>query len=911
VSIFNPRADAKSRIRFSELFADPAHAVAVAALVVLTFAAFYPALHNGFLDYDDDSLYLNNPYFRGLGWLNIRWAFTTFLMGHYQPLTWLSVGFDYVVWGMNPFGYHLTNLLLHAVNTVLFYFLAVRLLSFVVPPGKDSGIAVGAAVAAALFSIHPLRVESVVWITERRDVLSGMFVLLTVHAYVTAAQAENRSSRGAWLALTLVAYVLSLLSKAVGMTLPVVFLILDVYPLGRLGGSRARWIGPEVRGVWLEKIPFVIFGAAAAIVAAMAQRDTYAMKTFTEYGIGPRVAQAFYGFVFYVWKTLVPTNLLPMYVLPAALSPSQRIYLTCALIVIAATAALIFFRKTWPAGLAVWLCYLAVVLPVSGIAQSGPQIVALRYTYLSCLGFALLAGGGVVYFWRRWGAVTPAAVAGAVSLALVGAVFIYVTRQQIAIWRDTEGLWRYVLSIEPNSTVAHNDLGNILFKRGEVDAAIGHYRQAIRLSPQSGLNHYNLANALARQGKIDEAIDEYRRAVFYAPYQGRAWYSLALLLGGKGETDEAVEDYGRAIKAEPNYPKSYNNLGELLLARGRPEEAARLFRQAIARDPKFAAAYANLGRAFVFQRRPDDARQAVDSALAMDPDLALAHYAKATLLMQQQRFDEAIGEYRKAIAGSADYKPTLYRIGAAYFELGRFNEAAAAYRELLEAYPSRADARYSLGNTLLKLGKPAAAAEQYRAAIKLEPRYTAAHTNLGSVLDMTGDDKAAMAEYRRAIEIDPRYAAARFNLANSLWKTGELDKAIAEYRRAIEIDPRYVEAHTNLAMALDAAGRDEDAAKEFREALKIDPQYTPAEFNFAVFLGERGDADAAVERLRHVIRLTPRDAEAHLHLGRYLFARGERAAAARELREALRIQPDLAAAKEALKEFSADAETSP
>lgn len=911
MSIFKPRADAKSRLRFPELFFEPAHAVAVAVLIVLTFAAFYPSLHNGFLDYDDDALYLNNPYFRGLGWPQLRWAFTTFLMGHYQPLTWVSVGLDYVVWGMNPFGYHLTNLILHALNTVLFYFLAVRLLSFVVPAGKDTGVLLGAAAAAALFSIHPLRVESVVWITERRDVLSGMFVLFTLHAYLTAAQAESWASRGPWLALTLVLYVLSLLSKAVGMTLPLVFLILDVYPLRRLGGSRSRWVGAEVQSVWLEKVPFFIFGAATAVVAALAQQDTRAMMTFAHYGIAPRVAQAFYSFVFYVWTSLWPTKLLPMYVLPYGFSPTQGIYVACALIVIAATAALIFFRKSWPAGLAVWLSYVALVLPVSGIAQSGPQIVALRYTYLSCLGFALLAGGGVVYFWRRWRAVTFAIVGGAVSLVLIGSTLIYITRQQIAVWRDTEVLWRYVLSNDPNSIVAHNDLGNILFKRGEVDEAIGHYRQAIRLKPDAGLNHYNLANALARQGNIDEAIDEYRRAVFYAPYNGRAWYSLALLIGSKGETDEAIEDYGRAIEAEPNYPKSYNNLGELLLARGRSEEAVRLFRRAIARDPQYATAHANLGRALILQRRPDDARQAIDRALAIDPDLPVAHYANAALLMQQQQFAEAIGEYRKAIAGNADYTPTLYRIGSAYFELGRFSEAAAAYQELLQRYPNRADAHYSLGNTLLKLGKPAAAAEQYRAAIKLEPRHIAAHTNLGSALDMTGDDKAAIAEYRRAIEIEPRYAAARFNLANTLWKTGELDNAIAEYRRAIEIDPKYVEARTNLAMALDAAGRDEDAAKAFRETLKIDPQYAPAEFNFALFLGERGDVNAAVDRLRHVIRVTPRDAEAHYHLGRYLAAKGERGPAAREFREALKIQPDLASAKEALRELSTGVGTSP
>jgi len=903
VSIFNPRADAKSRIRFPELFAQPFHVVAVAALIVLSLAAFYPALHNGFLDYDDDALYLNNPYFRGLGWMNIRWMFTTFLMGHYQPLTWVTAGLDYVIWGMNPLGYHLTSLVLHVLNTVLLYYLAVRLLSFVVPPGKDFGVALGAAAAAALFSIHPLRVESVVWITERRDVLSGMFIFLTLHAYVTMAQAESAEARWKWLGLTLILYLLSLLSKAVGMTLPVVFLILDVYPLRRLGGSRSRWYGREVWDIWLEKIPFLAFGAAAAVVAAIAQRDTRAMMTLADYGIASRVAQAFYGFVFYVWKTLAPAGLLPLYEVPWDFNPKDWTYAACAILTVAATAALIFFRKAWPAGLAVWLSYLVLILPVSGIAQSGPQLVASRYSYLSCVGFALLAGGGVVYFWRRWRFVTPALAAGAASLALLASVLVYTTRQQVLVWRDTEGLWRYVLSVDPHASVAHNDLGNILFKRGELDASIEHYRQAIQFKPKSGLNRFNLANALARQGRADEAMAEYRRAVYYAPYLARAWFNLGAFVAAKGNTDEAIELYRRAIQADPNYLRTYINLGELLTVRGEIEEAIGLYREAIARDPKSAMAYANLAHALTSQGQLDEAREAIDRALAIDATYPTAHYAKGALFMRQKQFTDAIAEYRKAIAGDSVYTPTLYQIGNAYFELGRFPEAVAAYEKLLVEYPKRADAHYSLGNALLKLGKADAAAEQYRAAIKLDARYTAAHTNLGSVLEMGGNDRAALAEYRRAIEANPRYAPARFNLANALWKAGELDKAIAEYRRAVDLDPKYVEARTNLAMALDAAGRQDEASKEFRAALKIDPQYVPAEFNLALFLGEQGNVDAAVERLRHVVRLTPRDADAHYHLGRYLLARGERDPAAGEFRAALKLQPDLSAAKDSLQQM--------
>ncbi|HTM10269.1 MAG TPA: tetratricopeptide repeat protein [Verrucomicrobiae bacterium] len=906
MSIFNPTAEAKSRIRFPEFLAlERGHALALALLVVLTVAAFYPTLHNGFLDYDDDTLYLNNPWFRGLGPQQLRWMFTTFLMGHYQPLTWMTLGLDYVIWGMNPFGYHLTNLVLHAVNAILFYFLALRLISFAIPRGDDFAAGIGAAAAAIFFSIHPMRVESVAWLTERRDVLSGAFVLLTLNAYLAAAQAERPAVRKKWLALALAAYAASLLSKAVGMTLPVVFLILDVYPLRRLGGSRERWYGREVREVWLEKTPFFALAVVAAATAAIAQHDSHAMANLTQYGIAPRVAQIFYSFVFYFWKTIAPTGLLPMYEPGSDFNPFQTVYFACALFVIAATAALVFFRKAWPAGLAVWLSYLVMILPVSGIAQSGPQLVAVRYSYLSCLGFALLAGAGIAYVWRRWLAETSAITAVVATLALMIAGLTYLTRQQVWIWHDTESLWRYTLAVEPRSSVAHNDLGNILLKRGEATASIEEYRQAIRFKPKSGVYHFNLANVLVREGQIDEAIQEYRYAVYYAPYFARAYFNLAYHLTSKGKLDEAIDMYKRAVREDPSYSRAYNNLGRIFVGRGRLDEAVFNFRKAIEAQPDFALAYANLGHAFLLQGKFNEAARSVDRALQFNPSLPTAHYVKGMAFLQRKQFAEAIAEYQEAVAGDADYVSLEYEIGNAYFELGRFADAAAAYEKFLQTNPKHSIAHYNLGNALMKMGQSAAAADHYRASIELAPRFGQAYANLANALEMTGDRSGALRNYRRAIEVNPGYAPAHFNLANALWKGGELEQAIAEYRRAVEIKSDYVEARTNLGSVLDAAGKPEAAVEQYRRALKIDPQYVPAEFNLAVFLGEQGEVDAAVERLRRVVKLTPDDAEAHFHLGRYLAKRGELDAAAREFRQALKLQPELASAKQALTELPA------
>jgi tetratricopeptide (TPR) repeat protein len=903
VSIFNPTAEAKSRTRFFDFVSPRAvHIGAVFLVAAVCAAAFYPSLYYGFLNYDDDQLYLNNPYFRGLQWWNIRWMFTTFLMGHYQPLTWVTLGLDYAIWGMNPFGYHLTNVVLHVANAVLFYFLALRLIRLASPSWDEVACAVGAAAAALFFAIHPMRVESVAWLTERRDVLSGFFVFLTLHAYLTAAQAESRAARMKWLGVTLFVYALSLLSKAVGMTLPVVLLILDVYPLRRLGGSNERWYGRGVWDVWLEKIPFFILGGVTAVVAGAAQLDTRAMLSLSRYGIPYRAAQVSYAFVFYVWKTLVPTRLSPLYEVPSDFDPTNWIYIVSALIVIAGTAALILVRKIWPAGLAVWIAYLALLLPVSGVAQSGPQLVAVRYSYLPCLGFALLAGGGVAMLWRR-ARDRAALLAAAAALGAVAVALVFSTRQQVDVWRDTERLWRRALYVDPRTSVAHNDLGNILFKRDEIATAIDHYREAIRLNPKAAMFHFNYGNAMVRVGQTDQAIEQFRLAVELQPNFARGYYNLAIQLAGTGKLDEALNQYRRAVQVDPYYTKAYNNLGHLLVRRGRLEEATAYYRKALAIDPNFAIASANLGYVLVLQEQADAAAQAIDRALAIDPRLATAHYANGALLIHRKQPRRAITEYEKAINGNPDYRFLYYDIGAAYSGLARFKEASVAYEKFLGLYPKSAVGHYDLGITLLKLNQSDAAAEHYRAAIKLDPHYTDAYNNLGTLLDAKGDIAGAITAFRGAIESDPASTTAHFYLANTLHKQGDLRGATEEYRRAVKIDPKYVAARTNLAHALDEQDQQAEAVKEYREVLKIDPDYAPARFNLALLLGERGDVPEGIEQLSRVIEMNPRDAEAHYELGRFLEAGGKKQEAAAEFRSALKLRPGFADAKESLEKL--------
>src|SRR5437016_5956927 len=328
-------------------------------VALLTLTAFLPTLQNQFVSWDDDKNFLENPHYRGLGWTHLRWMWTTHL-GHYIPLTWMTLGLDYLLWGMNPVGYHLTSLLLHAADAVVFFFIVRRLLTRALPSPSERGYAltVSAGVASLVFAIHPLRVESVAWATERRDVLSGLFYLLTILVYLRDCERGERG-RG-WFWLSVAVFVCALLSKSMVVNLPVVLLILDVYPLRRLGGALGWW-SARARRVYVEKIPFVLLAAAASAVALMAQLSHRAMIPVTHLSAPGRLAVSAYGLSFYLWKTVVPLNLSPLYELPRTMNPWAMPFILSYGLVLAITAIALALRRRVPGLVAAWLAYIVVL----------------------------------------------------------------------------------------------------------------------------------------------------------------------------------------------------------------------------------------------------------------------------------------------------------------------------------------------------------------------------------------------------------------------------------------------------------------------------------------------------------------------------------------------------------------------
>jgi Tfp pilus assembly protein PilF/uncharacterized membrane protein len=670
------------------------------------FVAFLPTLRNGFVDFDDDRALLQNLHFRGLRWSNVSWMFTTTHMGPYQPLSWASLAVDYLVWGMSPTGYHLTSLLIHVLNGVFFYFVARELFLLSVPSRSRSRellLCISAGCSALLFAVHPLRVESVAWATERRDVLSGLFFLATVLFYLRAhsggASAEPRRS---WTVLALASYILSLLSKASAMTLPLVLVVLDVYPLRRLTVSPASWPDGRSRKVWLEKCVFLIPAMLFGFVAFVGQRQSGAMKPFVG-GVPSRIAQATFGVVFYLWKTIVPLGLAPLYEDPGWLNLFAWPYWFCGVLVVVLTISVFILRARWPFMLASWTYYVVTLLPVLGVTQSGPQLVADRYSYLACLPWPLLAGAWVFDGLQRSGRQTVVEALKFGRIGVVGIVTIILgilTWNQVQVWHDTETLWRHAIAVGQESTIARYGLGVELVKRGN-DA---------------------------------EAIENFRRTLEIRPSYLDAHASLGFLLQKRGESVEAVTHLREVLEARPRDPTAQMNVGLALVSAGDLDEASLHFREALRLDPKFAAARSNLAMVLEQRGKEDEALQEYREALRIDPSLADARNNLALLLAKRGQAAEAIELFRSILQTDPGYVRARNNLGAVLVEQGRLDEAVDQYREAVKLNPAYATGYLNLGIVLAKQGRVNEAVENYRRALQIEPGLTRARENLDQLL---------------------------------------------------------------------------------------------------------------------------------------------------------------------------------
>jgi Flp pilus assembly protein TadD len=590
--------------------------LAAALVFAVVFLAFLRCLGSGFVDWDDTDNFLRNPHYRGVGAEQIRWMFTTFHMGHFQPLTWLTLGFDYT-WakavlgnGMDARAYHFTNVLLHATNAVLFTFVALRLLAARTGQAASGPALVCAAAFAGLFfGAHPLRVESVAWVTERRDLLSSFFFLASVLFYLQwVRRARNRDPRA--YALALGCFVLGLLSKVSVVVLPVVLLVIDAYPLGRTR-TESWW------RLLVEKAPFFVLSLVFGLIASFGQARHGWLSTLDQHPPAARLAQSAYGLIFYAWKTVLPFGLLPIYEMHFPVNPLNPRFVVAAILVVLAAAGIIAARRRLPGLAAAAVAYVIVLAPVIGIAQNGPQEVADRYSYISCMGWAILAAGACLAAWvARPSLGKPFLLAGALVIAGLGAL----TWRQCGVWRSTESLWTYTAARAPHSSIAQNGYGYVLLEQGRAAEAIPILRESLSIQPTNEKAQHNLWRALKETGDEEGLIAAYRDAIRVQPQLPDPYFNLGNALVRRNDLEGAIESYRTAVRLRPESAIYHGALAHALLRQGDSLEAEAECRRALALDPALHLARYDLALALEAQGRRAEAIAEVKTLLQQQPN---------------------------------------------------------------------------------------------------------------------------------------------------------------------------------------------------------------------------------------------------------------------------------------------------
>jgi Flp pilus assembly protein TadD len=578
-------ARARSRLRAIAL---PERTIPL-AIVLAVVAVFAIGLRNEFVRWDDHVNLIENPHFRGLGLRQLAWMMTTTLMGHYIPLTWLTFGLDYVLWGMQPAGYHLTNLVLHAANAALFYWVAKRLMRAAAPAASEIALRAGAAVAALFFALHPLRAESVAWATERRDVLSGLLFLTCLLTYLRAVGAEG-ARRRRLLALSVAAFALAMLAKSIVMTLPLLLVVVDWFPLRRL--QPLRWSRDNAH-VLLEKVPFLVVGLAGGAVSYWAVAHNDYFTATTKYPLLSRIAMALYSVVFYISKTVLPIDLSPLYELPLRIDPLDPQFLGAAIAVALVSVTLVALAGRCPAALAAYAWYVIVLAPVGGLVHAGFQLAHDRYSYLSCLPFAVLVGGGVAWVVGagasgRLRAPLFAATCAAVTALLVSLAML--TWMQVQVWRTTESLWTHATDATPECSICHDNYGALIVNRlparlGDTLIAIEHFKQALLLRPDRDKPYGGLGLALIQLGRPPEAESALRRAIVATPKDVAAFNNLGFALNQQARFAEAVPYLRRAVALDDHNVVARTNLGQALVGLARFDEGIGELRRAAAEQP--------------------------------------------------------------------------------------------------------------------------------------------------------------------------------------------------------------------------------------------------------------------------------------------------------------------------------------
>ena len=762
-AIRNVETCAASEIKFmmSKVFSKYKVILVCIFLAGATLTAYWQVLQSDFVNLDDPMYVTENRYVNtGFTWENIRWAFSMGKVAYWHPLTWVSHILDCQLYGLRPGLHHLTNLIIHVANTLLLFGVLKRV----------TGAVWKSAFVAALFALHPINVDSVAWVAERKNVLSTLLWLLTIWAYAIYAQHGGVRRY----LITLFLFALGLLAKPMLVTLPPVMLLLDYWPLGRfslrqklksqISNSKLSVRASPTFELVMEKVPFFVLSAVSSYLSFTSVRLLGITISTELVPMKFRIENALVSYVRYIDKIIWPRNLAVFYPYPEKVATWESTSALAVLLFVTFVLLVVFRRKRY-LGIG-WLWYIGTLIPVIGLVQAGLwPTMADRWAYVPMMGLAILTTWGVGDIAAKWRLRVPTLVIPAGAYLSVLLVCTYL---QVGHWRNSFTLFTHALDVTSGNYIAHLNLGNVLLKEKKTDEAIHHYKNAIEIHNNYKDAHYNLGIALGLQEKYDDAVKEFYTVLRLDKNYWKAGFHLANALAKTGHLDEAIARYENVVQLHPNDVEVYNNFALALVKKGKVNEAIEYYNKCLEINPGSVEVLNNLSIA----------------------------------LTEQGKFDLAIAQLQKALGLKPSFAETYYNLAGTLRQMGQIDEAATYYKKAVQLNPDNSDAYYGLGLILAQQKKYDEAIVHLERTIQLKPDFAQAYYNLGIIFADRNDLGKAIEQFRQVLRIYPDDAEMHCNLGVLLVRDGRIDEAISELQRAVQLDPNLTRAKEQLDAAI-------------------------------------------------------------------------------------------------------------
>ncbi len=776
-----------------------------AALVFLCFAIYGQTLSHEFLKCDDDTCVTDNFHVQaGLSWANVVWAFTDSPATYFIPVTWMSHMTDCEIYGLHSWGHHLTNLVLHTVNSILLF------LVFALMTRRLWA----SALVAALFAVHPLHVETVAWIAERKGILSMLFWTGAIGAYVWYRQRPNPVR---FLAVAFV-YLLGLMSKPTALLLPFVLLLLDYWPLDRIGRDGPPGVMAR-RAAWLavEKIPFVLLTALfSATTLMLTALRSHHLDFGKKVPLLARCANALVVYVLYLVKSLWPSGLAVAYPHPI----TRPMWQVAGAVVILATITLFCLRQArrHPYLIVGWLWYLGSLVPVIGLVQAGGWSHADRYTYIPLIGIFVMVVWGAADLVEAWHVPRRAA---AIASAILLVLFAVVSGVQVGCWRDTGTLFRHAIAVGQGSSLAYKNLGVIALNQRRYDEARSLLMKALDFDPEYVSAFDNLGVLALEQGRYDEAKSWMTKAYGLEPGDLSLLNDLGRLATQLRNYDEAKAFLTKALELEPQDPNVLNNMGLLAMQQRHYDEARAFLKKASDLDPQNPSVLNNMGLLAIYQRRYDEAKPWLMRALELKPGNPGIANNLGKVALEQRQYGEAGQWLTKALSLDPGYVSALYNMGVLAMRQEHYDEAKPWLTKALDLDPTNTDVLNDLGLLALYQKNYDEAKRCFMKTLNLDPGYVDSLNNMGLLAMDQGRFDEAKTWLAKALELNPGYVNALNNMGWCLMNQGRYEEAQHYFRKALETDPQFTKAMVNLGNTLAKLGRQAEADTFLRRAAEL------------------------------------------------------------------------------------------